>query len=100
MMSAAGAMHAAAKVDFAVPAGACDCHTHIFGDPKQFPFFAGRSYTPQPALPAEMKALHAALHIERVVIVTPSVYGTDNAATLYGIRETGKGAPGAGWFAS
>ena len=94
MMSAAGAMHAATKVDFAVPAGACDCHTHIFGDPKQFPFFAGRSYTPQPALPAEMKALHAALHIERVVIVTPSVYGTDNAATLYGIRETGKGARG------
>ena len=94
MMSAAGAMHAAAKVDFAVPAGACDCHTHIFGDPKRFPFFAGRSYTPQPALPAEMKALHEALHIERVVIVTPSVYGTDNAATLYGIRATGKGARG------
>ena len=94
MMSAAGAMHAATTVDFAVPPGACDCHTHIFGDPKQFPFFAGRSYTPQPALPAEMKALHAALHIERVVIVTPSVYGTDNAATLYGLRATGKGARG------
>ena len=94
MAGAAGVMHAATKVNFAVPAGACDCHTHIFGDPKQFPFFAGRSYTPQPALPAEMKALHASLQMERVVIVTPSVYGTDNAATLYGIRETGKGARG------
>ena len=94
MAGVAGVMQAATKVNFAVPAGACDCHTHIFGDPKQFPFFAGRSYTPQPALPAEMKALHASLQMERVVIVTPSVYGTDNAATLYGIRETGKGARG------
>ena len=94
MAGAAGVMQAATKVSFAVPAGACDCHTHIFGDPNQFPFFAGRSYTPQPALPAEMKALHASLQMERVVIVTPSVYGTDNAATLYGIRETGKGARG------
>lgn len=88
------AMAAAGPVSFAVPRGACDCHTHIFGDPKRFPFFAGRSYTPRPALPAEMKALHRALGMERVVIVTPSVYGTDNAATLYGIREMGKGARG------
>jgi hypothetical protein len=29
-----------------------------------------------------MSALHRALKIKRVVIVTPSVYGTDNAATL------------------
>lgn len=91
---AAGSITAATKVEFAIPARACDCHTHIFGDPKRFPFFAGRGYTPQPALPAEMKALHKALHMDRVVIVTPSVYGTDNAATLYGIREIGKGARG------
>ncbi len=73
----AGSAGAGTKVNFSVPAGACDCHTHIFGDPKQFPFAAARSYTPQPALPAEMKALHAALHMQRVVIVTPSVYGPD-----------------------
>jgi predicted TIM-barrel fold metal-dependent hydrolase len=91
---AAGSAGAGTKVNFAVPAGACDSHTHIFGDPKQFPFSAARGYTPQPALPTEMKALHAALHMQRVVIVTPSVYGTDNAATLYGIREIGKGARG------
>jgi len=94
VMGAAGAMQAATTVNFAVPAGACDCHTHVFGDPKKFPFFAGRSYTPQPALPARMKVLHAGLHMDRVVIVTPSVYGTDNSATLYGIREMGKGARG------
>ncbi|MFN0100497.1 MAG: amidohydrolase family protein [Bryobacteraceae bacterium] len=91
---AAGAVRGGTKVNFAVPARACDCHTHIFGDPKQFPFFAGRAYTPQPALPADMKAHLRELQMERVVIVTPSVYGTDNAATLYGIREMGKGARG------
>jgi hypothetical protein len=41
-------------VNFEVPADACDCHTHIHGDPAQFPFFAGRIYTPETALPEEM----------------------------------------------
>ena len=42
----------------------------------------------------EMAALHRALHITRVVIVTPSVYGTDNSATLYGMKARGKNARG------
>jgi predicted TIM-barrel fold metal-dependent hydrolase len=81
-------------VNFAVPAGACDCHTHIHPDPAKFPFFAGRSYTPEPALAEQMAALHKALGIQRVVIVTPSVYGTDNTATLHGIRARGGDARG------
>src|SRR5579863_9225371 len=81
-------------VNFAVPSNACDCHTHIIGDPHQFPFFAGRTYTPEPATPHEMAAIHKALHIKRVVIVTPSVYGTDNSATLYGISTRGSTARG------
>ena len=80
-------------VNFDIPAGACDCHTHIHL-PEKYPFFAGRVYTPEPASPEEMAALHKALHIERVVIVTPSVYGTDNRATLEGIRF--RGATGRG----
>src|SRR5580658_4861867 len=90
----AKASQPATPVDFDVPAGACDCHTHIFGDPDKFPFFAGRVYTPEPASPAEMAALHKSLHIQRVVIVTPSVYGTDNSATLYGIKARGPDARG------
>jgi predicted TIM-barrel fold metal-dependent hydrolase len=82
------------KVNFDVPAGAVDCHTHIHGDPAKFPFFSGRVYTPEPASPEEMAALHRALHIQRVVIVTPSVYGTDNSATLYGMKARGKDARG------
>lgn len=84
----------ATPVNFDVPAGACDCHTHIHGDPKRFPFFAGRVYTPDMALPEEMSALHKALQIQRVVIVTPSVYGTDNSSTLYGMKARGADARG------
>src|SRR5262249_3094039 len=39
-------------------------------------------------------ALHKALHIQRVVIVTPSVYGTDNSATLFGMKARGNDARG------
>jgi predicted TIM-barrel fold metal-dependent hydrolase len=81
-------------VNFDVPPGACDCHTHIHADPAKFPFFAGRVYTPELASPEEMSALHKALHVERVVIVTPSVYGTDNSATLFGMKARGATARG------
>jgi len=93
-MAFAKASQPSTPVDFEVPAGACDCHTHIHGDPEKFPFFAGRVYTPEVALPEEMAALHRALHIQRVVIVTPSVYGTDNSATLYGMKARGANARG------
>jgi predicted TIM-barrel fold metal-dependent hydrolase len=89
----AAAAQPATAMNFEVPPGAVDCHTHIHL-PEKYPFFAGRVYTPEPASPEEMAALHKALHIERVVIVTPSVYGTDNRATLEGIKfrgNTGRG---------
>jgi predicted TIM-barrel fold metal-dependent hydrolase len=90
----AKASQPATPVAFEVPAGACDSHTHIFADPAKFPFFAGRAYTPEPALPEEMAALHKALHVQRVVIVAPSVYGTDNSATLFGMKARGADARG------
>ena len=90
----AKASQPATAVNFDVPAGACDSHTHIFGDPEKFPFFAGRVYTPEPASPEEMAALHKSLHLERVVIVTPSVYGPDNSATLFGMKARGATARG------
>lgn len=90
----AKAAQPATPVSFDVPANACDCHTHIVGDPAKFPFVADRVYTPEPALPEEMAALHRALHITRVVIVTPSFYGTDNSAMLYGMKARGPTARG------
>jgi predicted TIM-barrel fold metal-dependent hydrolase len=90
----AEAAQPATPVNFDVPAGACDCHTHIHGDVEKFPFFAGRVYTPEPASPEEMAALHKTLHMQRVVIVTPSVYGTDNSATRFGMKARGADARG------
>lgn len=90
----AKAAQPATPVNFDIPAGACDCHTHIHPDPAKFPFFAGRVYTPELASPEEMTALHKALKMERVVIVTPSIYGPDNSATLFGMAARGATARG------
>lgn len=76
-------------INFAVPPGACDSHTHIFGDPGKYPWFSGRTYTPESASIAEMRALHRALHMDRVVIVNPSVYGSDNSCTLDAVKQFG-----------
>ena len=72
-----------------MPPDACDCHTHIF-DPARFPFAGTRRYTPEPASIEEMARLHRALRTTRVVIVQPSVYGTDNACTVDAARRIGK----------
>lgn len=76
-------------VNLQVPPGACDCHVHVFPDPAKFPFWSGRVYTPPVATAEYLLALQQAMHMDRVVIVTPSVYGTDNAATLDGMRQLG-----------
>jgi predicted TIM-barrel fold metal-dependent hydrolase len=81
-------------VDFRVPAGACDCHVHVFGTASEFPFAAQRGYTPPPANAAELSALQQALRLSRVVIVQPSVYGSDNACTIDGMRRLGDRARG------
>lgn len=90
----AKAVQQVSPLNFAVPAGACDCHTHIHGDPAKFPWFAGRVYTPETATPEEMLVVHKALRMQRVVIVTPSVYGTDNSSSLWGMQARGRDARG------
>ncbi|HYM73485.1 MAG TPA: ROK family protein [Stellaceae bacterium] len=76
-------------VGFRVPPGACDCHVHVFGTAAEFPFAAARGYTPPPADADNLLRLQEALSLSRVVIVQPSVYGTDNSCTLDGMRRLG-----------
>ena len=90
----AKASQPATPVNFTVPPGACDSHTHVFGDPAAYRFWPGRVYTPEPASVAEMRTLHRALHLDRVVVVQPSVYGTDNACTIAALRQLGARARG------
>jgi predicted TIM-barrel fold metal-dependent hydrolase len=84
-MNAAKAPQPSTPVNFDMPSGACDCHVHIFGPQDRFPMVAKRLNTPPLALPEELVAMHRFCHYERVVVVTPSNYGTDNHATLYGM---------------
>lgn len=88
----ASASQPASPINSPAPPGACDCHMHIFGDPQRFPFSPARTYTPEPASIEEMQTLHRALYIDRVVIVNPSVYGTDNSCTLDAVKRLGSRA--------
>ena len=65
-----------------MPANACDSHAHIFGPAVKYPWSPARGYTPPDALPAAYEHLHKILGVTRGVITQPSVYGTDNSATL------------------
>jgi predicted TIM-barrel fold metal-dependent hydrolase len=70
-----------------IPPLACDCHMHIFGPRAIFPYFAGRIYTPPEAAVDEYLAMRKRLGLERVVLVQPSVYGTDNRGQADGIAR-------------
>ena len=71
------------------PAGTCDTHAHILGPYDRFPLDEGRFYTaPESPLEAYI-ALQQALGIERAVIVQPSCYATDLAATADALARLG-----------
>ncbi len=88
MTSLLGVRHS--TLDAPLPRGSCDCHTHVFG--PGYPFDPGRAYTPAEAVAAELIEHQRILGLDRVVIVQPSPYGTDNRATLDGVRAVGAGA--------
>jgi predicted TIM-barrel fold metal-dependent hydrolase len=75
--------------DFAVPPGACDCHTHVFGPGERYPYSPQRVYTPGDASIEDLLALQHALHLDRVVIVHPSPYGADNRCSLDATAKLG-----------
>ncbi len=66
---------------FVLPTNACDCHSHIFGTVDKYPFQKNRGYTPTEASVEMYLAMLGTLGLQRMVIVQPSVYGTDNACT-------------------
>lgn len=72
---------------FEPPAGATDAHCHVFGPADRFPYTADRSYTPPDSPLTEYISLLDTLGLDRGVIVQPSVYGTDNRATLDALRH-------------
>lgn len=72
----------------------CDTHVHVMGDMAQYPMVPERHYTPGPAstLDLQQHLTHQALG--RVVIVQPSVYGTNNQCLLDALSVLGPKAKG------
>lgn len=79
----------ATKLKFVPPSGSCDCHVHVF-DPEHFPFAEERVYTPDYAPIGDLEHHHKALHMDRVVLIQPSPYGTDNRCMLNAIQVLGQ----------
>src|ERR1700677_2541077 len=73
-----------------VPPLACDCHMHVFGAVERYPGAPGRTYTPSLKPLAAYRTVTDRPRLQRVVLVQPSAYGTDNRALL---DTLGEGAP-------
>ena len=82
------------KPTFVVPPGSVDAHCHIFGPGDVFPYSPKRKYTPGDASKEDLFHLRDFLGLSRNVIVQASCHGTDNAATLDGIKAAGDKARG------
>ena len=78
------------QLDFLVPKGACDSHVHVIGVPQKFPMSPERDSTPPPATVGELSQVLGFLHLDRVVIVTPTLYGDDNSATTDAVTVLGR----------
>ena len=68
------------------PAGACDCHAHVFGPQGEFPYVADASFIPPDALPSEYVRMLQTIGCRRAVLVQPSIYGVDNGCMIAAMR--------------
>jgi D-galactarolactone isomerase len=73
-------------------AGVCDCHMHIY-DPRFAPQKPA-SIPQRQATVADYRRVRERLGLERVVIVQPTGYGTDNSCTLDAMAQLGDCARG------
>ena len=72
---------------FAMPAGACDAHFHVF-EPG-FPHVPDPLYTFPDATLRQYLRMTEVLGIERMVLVQPTFYGTDNSLLAAVLRRLG-----------
>ena len=76
------------------PPGACDTHVHVLGPYQSYPLAAQRTYTPLQASITDLQEMLNTLGLERVVLVQPSIYGTDNRCLLDALAQLGTRARG------
>jgi len=75
-----------------VPVGSVDCHMHLYDD--KYPAAPGASLQHANASLADYSSLQARLGLHRMVIVTPSTYGTDNRLLMEGLKQSAGQARG------
>ena len=74
------------------PAGACDCHMHLYDIAERYPVAPTAAFLPPPATLADYRKVRSQLGLERVVVVQPTAYGTDNRRTMDAVTEIGEAA--------
>ncbi len=75
--------------EIAPPPGAIDTQIHIFGAHARYPLKPDALYAPHMLGLDAAEAMHRALRIARGVLVSPTVYGTDNSFMLDALRRDG-----------
>ena len=75
------------------PAGACDCHMHIY-DPARFRMVPSQRVPPADAAVPQYRLLQKRIGTTRVVVVTPRNYATENQVTVDAIAQLGPNARG------
>lgn len=74
----------------AAPPGSCDTHMHFYND--TFPTAATALMTPPNAWVDDYRGVQTRLNLDRVVIVQPTTYGTDNRCQLEAMESFGTNA--------
>lgn len=73
------------------PAGSCDTHFHVFGNPSEYPLIQERSYTPAAALIGDYRKAFKPVGVDKCILVQPSVYGRDHRLLKNTLRDASRG---------
>ena len=71
------------------PSKSCDCHIHVYGPRDEYPPAPSSPFPPPLALVEDYRYVMKLLAIERVIVVQPLAYGTDNRCTVDAIQQLG-----------
>jgi len=78
------------KPAFALPAGAWDCHIHLFGPSSRFPFAPESPYVSDDALPGDYLAVQDVLGLGHAVVVSAGGYGADTRQLRWALEGNGE----------
>jgi D-galactarolactone isomerase len=79
------------------PTGATDTHIHFYDTAERYPVAPTAAFLPPPARVGDYRQVQKRLGLERVVVVQPSAYDTDNRCTMDAVAELGDAARAVIW---